>query len=158
MSRPLSLAALISAFAQETNEAWIALLTIDHAELDEPMRFALNGEDITSRGEVFTASWFDVLLPDDTADRPSQAQITFPNVAREMTALLELSLTPPTMVIELILASYPDDVQISWPAMMLQQGTKYNAESVTGPLAGKRMLRETYPKGVISPAYFPGAF
>jgi len=158
MSRSLSLAAFISAYAQETNEPWIALLTIDHTELDEPMRFALNGEDITSRGEVFKASWFDVILPDDTADRPSQAQITFPNVAREMTALLELSLTPPTMVIELILASYPDDVEISWPALTLQTGTKYNSQSVTGSLTGKRMLRETYPKGVVSPAYFPGAF
>src|SRR4030043_531102 len=52
MSRVLSLAMLIAAYAQESDEVVMPLLTIDHPELEEPLRFCLNGEDITSRDEV----------------------------------------------------------------------------------------------------------
>ncbi|OGP69691.1 MAG: hypothetical protein A2Y80_02185 [Deltaproteobacteria bacterium RBG_13_58_19] len=158
MSRVLSLAMLIAAYAQESEEVVMPLLTIDHPELEEPLRFCLNGEDITSRDEVYHAAVFDLLVPDDTADRPAQANLSFPNVGREMTALMEASLVPPTVTIEIILASNPDQVEISWPALQVQPGTKYNLQTATAALAGRRLNRESYPKGIISPSYFAGAF
>ena len=130
--------------------------------MSPPLFFAsperLNGENLLSRGEIYHASYFDVILPDDSGDRPPQANLQFPNVEREMTALLESSLIPPTVLIELVLASAPDHVEIEFPRLKLQPGTKYNAQNVSGPLLGRRTSREGFPKGIICPSYFPGAF
>jgi hypothetical protein len=157
MSNALSLAILIAAYAQESEEAILVLLTFEDDQ-GQFLRFVLNGENIISRGEVFNASWFDVVLPDDTGDRPPQANLNFPNVGREMTALLESYLIPPTVKIEIVLASDPDNVELEFPALQLQPGTKYNAQNVNGPLMGRRTAREGFPKGIICPSYFPAAF
>jgi len=158
VSNTLSLAMLIAAYAQDTDEAVLLLLTITHPELPEPWRFVLNGENITSRGEVYYASYFDLILPDDSGDRPPQANLTFPNVNRLMTELLEASIQPATITIEIILASAPDVVELEFPSLQMQPGTKYNAKDVNSPLAGRRTAREGFPKGIISPSYFQGAF
>lgn len=158
MSNTLSLAMLIAAYAQETGEAVLALLTFTHPEWPTSYYFAINGENIVSRVRVYNACSADVLIPDDTTDRPPQANITFPNVDRQMTALLEASITPPTVLIEIILASDPDNVEIEFPDLQVQSGAKYNVQNVTGALCGWRTSREGFPKGIISPTYFPGAF
>ena len=45
-----------SAFAQETEDVWLVLLTISHADLSEDIRVVNNTVNITSRGLMFTAS------------------------------------------------------------------------------------------------------
>jgi len=73
MNNTFSLAMLIAAYAQDTDEAVLPLLTVEHPELPEPCRYVLNGENIISRGEIYYASYFDLILPDDSGDRPPQA-------------------------------------------------------------------------------------
>ena len=67
---------LEAAVAQETDEVYLALVTISHEDLaalgvDYPdlgvsggaLRFVNNTQDITSRGDVFKAYGFDLSLP-----------------------------------------------------------------------------------------------
>jgi hypothetical protein len=157
MSRTLSLAMLVSIHNQTTNEAVIPLLTITHPDTPDVLRFALDGVDVTSQGETYQAFPFDLVVPDDTEDRPPQANLTVGNVDRRLTALLESSPLPCKIDIEIVLASTPDTVEVAWYGMDLRE-VKYNAQTASGALNYEAMEREEYPKGSISPSYFPGAF
>lgn len=157
MSRTLSLAMLVDAFAQETDEAIIPLITIEHDEWEETVRVAMNATDITSRGYTFLAYPFDLVVPDDTSDRPPQAQLTIDNIDRRITESLESSIVPPTITIEIIRSSDPDTVEVSWSNMTLRE-VKYDKLVISGTLTYEDMERESYPAGSFTPAYFPGLF
>jgi hypothetical protein len=157
MSRTLSLAMLMTAFAQETGEAIIPLITISHAEWDETIRVAMNGTDIESRGETFIAYPFDLVVPDDSSDRPPQASLTIDNIDRRITESLESTITPPTIDIEIIRSSDPETVEVSWEGLTLRE-VKYNKTAVSGTLTYEDMVKESFPKGTFTPAYFPGLF
>ena len=157
MSRTLSLAMLVALFNQQTDDAIIPLLTIEHPGMEDTLRFALNGENITSRGEPYLAFPFDLVVPDDSPDRPPQANLTVSNIDRQMTAFLESSVIPPTVTIEIIMASAPDVVEAAWSGLTLRN-VKYNVQSISGSLTYEKMATEGYPRGVFSPSYFPGMF
>ena len=52
MARDVSLTARQAIYAQETDEAFIVLLTIDHAELSDPIRVANYDVNVVSRGSL----------------------------------------------------------------------------------------------------------
>lgn len=157
MSRTLSLAMLTAMFAQETQEAVLVLLTISHPKWVDPLRAVMNGEDVSSRGNTFTGYPFDIIVPDDTGDRPPQAQLTIDNVSREITHALESTISPVSITIEIVLSSTPNTVEISWSNLTLKE-VKYNAQTITGTLVYEDLSRETFPKSCFTPTYFPGLF
>ena len=158
MSRTLSLAMLVAIYAQQTSDVIIPLLTIEHPDMEEEaLYFALNTENVTSRGNLYLAFPFDISVPDDTADSPPQAVLSVSNVDRRMAAFLEQSVVPPTITIEIIRAVDPDVVEVGWAGMTLRN-VKYNRQDISGSLTYERMQNEGYPKGIFSPTYFPGMF
>ncbi len=54
-----------AAFLQDTDEVFLALLTIAHADISPSIRVVNNTENITSNGNLFTAFPFDIQLPDE---------------------------------------------------------------------------------------------
>jgi hypothetical protein len=117
----------------------------------------MNGTDITSRGLTFIAYPFDLVVPDDTSDRPPQASITIDNIDRRITEYLETTSTPPSITIEIIRASEPDVIEVAWAGLTLKE-VKYNKFTVSGTLTYEDITRESYPQGTFTPAYFPGLF
>lgn len=157
MSRTLSLAAMVALYAQQSDDPIIPLLTVRHPEMEDTLYFALHPTEISSRGQPYLAFPFDLVPPDDNPDRPPQATLILSNVDRRLTAFLESSVLPPTVDIEIVMASSTDTVEAGWYGLTLRQ-VKYNLQQVSGTLTYEKMAQEGYPRGVFSPSYFSGMF
>lgn len=162
----LSASAVASAMAQETGEAWLLLLTIDHATLAEPIRVAANHANVTSRGDVYVGYPFSIDLPDDAPNEMPRVRLEIDNVgvpdeadpgARRVSDYLRAIDSPFTATIEVVLASQPDIVEAG-PFAMTCAKAEYDAGTVSGDLIFEDVLNEPYPAGSFVPASHPGLF
>ena len=144
-----------SAFSQETDEVWLILLTISHADLTDDIRVVHNQVDITSRGMNFVGFAFELSLPIDSPDRAPVAELRIDNVSREIAQAVRSILSAPAVKIEVIRAAAPDVVELSLDGFRLRN-VNWDADSVRGALVLDDIATESYPAGIFSPAGFPG--
>lgn len=144
--------------SRESGEAIIVLITIMHPSLPEPVRLCLNqpGKDITSNGEVFKATFFDVRLVSDTEEQPS-ARLTVANVNREVGALIDGLDDAPTITIDIVLASNPDRIEKSFPQLLLRRAS-WDASMAEGDLGVEDYDNTPWPGMAVTPALFPAMF
>jgi hypothetical protein len=156
MPRSLSPAALASANAQSTDEVWLVLLTIEHNEIDSPIRVVNNTEDIVSRGQTYIGFPFDFELPGEDADAPTKARLRIDNVDRRIVEAVRTISSPPLVTLEVILASAPDTVEFSFSGLTMRE-IDYDVSSVSGDLLFESIFAEpvTY---TMTPSRFPGLF
>jgi len=157
MSRDTSLTFREAINAQETDEAFLILLEIDHDELSEPIRVTSDGVNTVSNGETYIAYPFDLSLPDDPEQGVSVAQLTIDNVHRVIVESLRAISTAPKVTIRVVLGSNPDVVEAEFPNFELQQ-VQYDAMTVTGQLTLRTFFQEPYPGDAFLPSTFPGVF
>jgi hypothetical protein len=157
LSRPLSLAAKQSLFAQETDVVWLVLLTIEHSDWATPIRIVNNYEDITSRGNLFLGCPFMVDFPEDSEDRPPQVSLQIDNVDRSIMLELRALESNPTITLELITSANYDTVEIG-PMEFSVKTVEYDALKITGSLSYEPVLYESYPSGRFTPGDWPGLF
>jgi hypothetical protein len=156
MSRSISQTATFSSHDQQTEEVWLILLTIEHPDIDPPIRVVNNNENVTSRGDEFIAFPFDIDLPGDDPDQMPKARLRIDNIDRQVVVALRSIDSPPAVTIEVILASDPDTVEIAFEGLTLRNAM-YDAQTVTADLAFEAILAE--PIAVtITPQRFPGLF
>lgn len=156
MSRTLSSTALASANAQETDEVWLVLLTIDHDDLEAPLRVVNNNANVTSNGQEFIAFPFEIELPGEDPDQPATARLKIDNVDRRVVQALRSIASAPTVTIQVILASAPNTVEFSFEGMTLRNAI-YDANAITAELTFEQILTE--PIAVtMNPQRFPGMF
>ncbi len=146
-----------AAFLQDTDEVFLALLTIAHADISPSIRVVNNTENITSNGNVFTAFPFDIELPDARETGVPRARLTIDNVSREIAQSIRLITTAPTVTIEIVMASDPDTVEQTWADMTLKN-VKWDMFKMSGDLIFEEIEVEPFPAGQFSPASFPGLF
>lgn len=156
MARTLSSTALASIHAQETGEVWLVLLTISHASLPSPIRVVNNNEDITSRGNIYQAFPFDIVLPGEDPDGITKAMLRFDNVERTAITAIRGLTSPPSVTIEVILASAPDTVEISFEGLTVRNVT-YDAVQIEGELHFESLWTEPITL-TMTPSRFPGLF
>lgn len=157
MSRSLSAVAIGSTNDQNTGEVWLPLLTIAHPEiLDGPIRLVSDMQDIVSRGNNYVALPFEIVLPGEDPDSPAKAVLRVDNVDRRIVQALRDLTSPPLVTIEVVLASQPDTVEVSYPDMTLRNAT-YDASYVSGELSFDAIYVEPVSI-VITPQRFPGLF
>ena len=155
--RLLSSAALQSLAAQETGEVWVILLTLSHEDLATPIRVCSDAVAVTSRGDEYLPYPFELHLPDDREDREPRPELRIDNVAREIIATLRTITTPPTVTIELVLASAPDAVEVG-PLPLSLWSARYDAASITGELGYEAQDDAPYPAARYVPSVYPGLF
>jgi hypothetical protein len=144
-------------YAQETNEVFVVLVEIDHADLASPIRVCSNDTDITSNGNVFTAYPFNIELPsDDEGDMP-QARLTIDNVDQSLTASIRTIQSPPSVRIMVVLASAPDVLEVDMPDFVFSNIT-YDAFTISGTISIESFMNEPFPGDVFTPSQFPGLF
>lgn len=153
----MTVALTTSAFAADTDDVWLVLVTIDHADLSVPIRVVNNTQDVTSRGDTFTAFPFDVSLPDAREDAPPRARLVIDNVSREIAQAIRTVTGAPSVTLEVIRAADPDTVEMSMPNFTLRN-VRWDAAKVQGDLVLEDFTAEPYPAGIFSPASFPGLF
>lgn len=160
MSRTTSPVFKAAAHAQETGESLQALITITHASIiGGPLRFVQDLQPMTSRGNVYTAFPFEIRLPADTDEGVAKVLLTIDNVDRSIAAAIRgMSPTsPPTVTVDLVMASQPDIVEISIPDLTLRN-VSGDAYTIEGELRMDEEDLTPFPEGSFTPQHFPGLF
>jgi hypothetical protein len=155
MPRSLTQAAYTALFAQETGDGLLVLLTLSSPEMTAPLRLVANGADVTSRGHLFNAYPFDLVLPDDVEDTPPRAQVRFDNVSRELIPWIRGLQNAPTALIELVKISAPDVVEVSI-ANLIATAPTYDVNQITVTLAVRDDTQHPCTKDLFSPSLFGG--
>lgn len=157
MARSLSSTLRSAVYNQETGEVFLILLEIDHDDLDDPLRFVDNTEDVTSNGDTYTAYPFLIDIPADDSDRLPSVQLSIDNIDRSILEALRGIDSPPTVNLSVILNSDPDTVELG-PLEFTLKNIEYNAFVITGELSYEDILSEGFPKDSFSPENFPGLY
>jgi cell wall-associated NlpC family hydrolase len=135
--RTLSAAARRAVFAQETEQAFLKLLAIEHESLPEPIRVVNNKVNVTSRGQLYVAFPFEIDLPESDGDHLPQVTLSICNVDQTVVRAVRSLATPPQVSLEVILADSPDTVEAG-PFRLTLHGVEYDRFVVTGTLVTSR--------------------
>lgn len=160
MSRSLSTAAKQAANAQETEVAYIILLTIDHVGFVDPIRVCSEGENIVSNGNEFIAFPFELVLPDNPDGAAPSAKLVCDNIDRQIgLALRQITPQsgPASVLIQIVLSSDYDYVEVEFPDFLLTN-VVMNAVTVEGDLTIENFGSKPYPSRTFAPSNFGGLF
>jgi Domain of unknown function (DUF1833) len=155
--RSFSSAALQAMLAQETGQAFIVLLTLDHPTLEAPLRVTSDAVNTISGGETFVQFPFTIGFPDDRADQVTQTSLTIDAVDRSVVAAIRsIGNLAPTVKFQIVLAATPDTVEVEWT--MTMRDVTYDEMQVTGRLSFEEIMIEPFPVDLVTPGTLPGAF
>jgi hypothetical protein len=148
------------AHAQETGEVLLALIIItDESIVDGPLRLVQDLQPLTSNGNVYTAFPFEVRLPADRDAGPAKVLLTIDNIDRSIAVALRSipPSSPPTVTIDLVIASQPDTIELSMPDLTLRTITG-DALQIEGELRMDEEDLTEFPEGSFTPQVTPGLF
>jgi hypothetical protein len=157
VSNQLSNNLIAQLFAQESDDPFLMLFTFTHPTFVGPIRFVNNKSDIVSRGDNYVAFPVRVVLPPEDGESERTVSIEFDNVSQELTDELRSITTPIDVKIELVLASAPDDIEITLDELKLQ-AIQYNSKRVTGTLVMDGFLNIGLTSETYTPTNYPGLF
>lgn len=157
MPRALSATALQAIHAQETGEVFVLLLTIAHASLTPSLYFAGNSENVVRGGNTFLPWPFQISLPPESDDQIPTVQLKIDNIDRRILEGIRMLTSPPTITLEVVLASSPNTLEAG-PFTMTLRNIEYDALVITGALTYEDVLNEPWPQFRITPNLFPGSF
>jgi hypothetical protein len=142
----------------ESSEAIFILLTIDHPNIiDGPIRVVNNIEDITSRNNKYLSYPFTIELPSSKDDEIPQATLTIDNIDLKILYGLSQCNTSPTIMIEVIMQSTPDIVEIQFPDFKILSYS-FDAYKITAYLGYEAFYESPYPIDTFNTKDFPGLF
>lgn len=142
--------------ARESADAALLLVTITHPEWGT-RRLVRNTEDVSSRGETFLKSYFEIeIVPDN--DRPATVSFSMPNVDREVGLELINLTSPPEVALEIMSSAYLDGEPIYRAARLELRNIKITAIDVSGDLYTRDYSSEPLGTIVMTPARAPGLF
>lgn len=171
MSRLASLspAAIAAMFSADADADLIALLTITGAGIVTPIRLA-NGYTqrlsttaaevfygVVSRSNNFAFLPFRLTIPDEQVASAPRATIAIEDVTGELIPQIRQLTTAPTVLIELVLSSTPNTLEVAFPGFLMG-AISYNANQITAELTVKSLASEPFPAHNFTPSYFPGLF
>lgn len=156
MSNTLSPELLAQIYYQESDDPFLMLVTISHNSF-ATIRLVNNSENIISRGNTFQAYPMKIRLPVDDGQTSREAQIEFDNVGLELLNEIRSVTTYIDVKIELVLASDPDEVQISLEELKIQSVT-YDKQKVSARLFLDSFLTTSLPSERYSATNYKGIF
>ena len=158
MSRTLSESAVRAMFAQQTEEAFLCRLEINHDSWSTPYRFI---NDRVSHIDAGSTEWvgfpFKINLPDDREDEIPLAQLTIDNVDRQIVKAVREITTPATITLWIVLASDIDDV-IAGPYDFSFNACSWDSLTVSGSLEFEPILNMSWPEHSFTSITTPGLF
>ena len=166
MPRQLSNAAKQAIYAQQTDVAFIVLLTINHSTFSEPIRVASDSYEllplsgvrgVASRGNEYLYLPFAINLPvqDDTG--VARASISIDNISREIVARVRQATSALSITIEIVLSSDVETPEITAAGFKLER-VAYDALTVSGDISIEYFDLEPFPSRRFTPSDFPGIF
>lgn len=134
-------------YSEGTGQAYLMLLTINHAELAEPLRFTSDGVATLSNSNVYSPAIFSAVLPDNAQGREPQAAIRIGNVNRVVIETLRGLQSSPTIDMAVIRASDPDTIEEEYTGMTIA-GFNYDVAFIDLTLVVERLSEEPFPPRV----------
>ncbi len=155
-------------YRPETGEIPVVLITLDHASLPDPIRvstdngqtFEINGRTVRgtiSNGFQFVYCPVTISLPDDSEETISEASIEIDNVERSVLAAVRSIQSPPTITMQIVLASTPNIIEAQFLNFKLVS-VDADPLTISGKLSLGNFLGEPYPGMSMNPSNFPGLF
>lgn len=157
MSRNLSSAAQQAIFDQETGEAFLILLEIDHPDLAAPIRVTSDAVDTIHDSNTYVPYIFDFKLPTDEEDSPPQAQVVIDNVSVDIANSLRQINSPASFVVTIVRGDDPSDIVAKFEDLELVK-VDGDALQIQGDLQGESVVSEPFPGGDFVPSQFRGLF
>jgi hypothetical protein len=118
-------------------------------------RAAINTEDVTWRGNVYTRAAISVEMP-ETRDGETRAQLAMSNVDRLISRALNGATQRINVRIILIDFAAPDTPIIDTKNLLVMPSASGNSETVTGQLGPRASLLEPIPFKMTTREDFPG--
>jgi len=168
--RSVSLNARLAADAQGSAEIEVVLFRITHPDLGapirlstdpterlsiDPLRYGTRSSWLTEDGSPYLFVLVSALVPDDKADAPATARLSFANVDNSIAALLRGFTTPAVVDMAVVLAASPDLVEFEQRGLDLVSAEGAD-DLVTLSLSRDRLTAEPWPSGKMTRSRFPG--
>lgn len=148
---------LVELLKQESGEVVLVLLTLSHPSFGTPVRLVNNTSDVISRGQVFTAFPFSVVLPPDDGETAREVSIVLDNTSLELIGKFRSVIDEIPATVEIIMASLPDEVQRSMDGLVVRN-IQYNASTISAKLSLDNFLNTELTSEKYTPSRFPGLF
>lgn len=140
-----------------TDTALWWLLTVTDPASAVVLRAVNNLEDVTSRGDVYTAFPFDLVLPPDTGDRPQNLNLSVANVGQELIQVLRGQLAPPQVKLELVTSTAPDTVEKALDFFTVRNA-EYDALKITFTLSPSNIFARSTCTATYNSQEFPAMY
>lgn len=157
MPNQLSNELLTQLFNQESDDPFLTLVTLTHADLPEPIRLVNNTKNITSRGNIYQAFPMKIRLPVDDGESSREFAIDFDNVGLELIEEIRSVTTQIGVTMEMVLASMPDEVQMAFSDFYINS-VGYNKQKITAKVILDSFLNVEMTSERYNPSNFPGIF
>jgi len=140
-----------------TDEGLIALLTIDHPELGQPIRWSNDRVDTVSGAEIYRAAPFDFTIPDELEGQQRGAEITIVDLSRDLTRALLTLTEAPSVSLQLVRMDDPESVEMRIDGLVLQAPSWAPPQPVvTGRLVMLGVGDDRFPRARFFASNFPG--
>lgn len=155
-----------AAYAQETDQVFIALLTISSDELPEPIYVAsdsfellpiANVRGVVSNGQEFIYLPFDISLPRDDKTGTVSAKLRIENIDRQIIGHVRSISKPVTIKMQVVLSGDVDFIEMEFDNFQLTN-VGYDGMIIEGDLTLDYWGLEPFPSGRFTPSGFPGLF
>lgn len=156
MSNILSPEVLAQLYGQESNDPFLTLLTLSHADFDD-IRLVNNTADVISNGLTYTAFPFKMTLPKDDGETNREVTIELDNTGLDLITAIRSVTDPIDVGIQLVLSSSPDSVQMSFQELKTSS-ISYDKNRVQARLFMDSFLNSELTSERYTPSIFPGLF
>ncbi len=167
----LSASAIKAMLSPDADDSLAVLLTFTGTGIATPIRICdtftqrlsgLTTDDevvhgMVSRSNDYVYIPFQITLPDEQIASAPRCQLTMFDVTRYLTPIIRSITSPPNVLIELVMRTAPNSVEISFGGFQMGAVT-YNADQVTAELVVQSLAAEPFPQHTFTPTYFPGLF
>lgn len=148
---------LAQMFAQESDDAFLTLVTLSHETFADDIRLVNNTVEIQSRLQTFMPFPMRIRFPVDDGETAREFSIDFDNVSLTLIEGIRTVTTPISVKIEMVLASMPNLVQVEQAELKIATLT-YNKTMVSAKIILDNFLNTEMTSERYAPSNFPGLF
>jgi len=156
MSR-MSPSATEAVLAPETGKAFLHLLTIE-VEGGAVLRFVDNNQNVTSRGEEYTAAGFSIILPEQTDNAPRPCRLAIDNTDLLIFQEIKKAAGRDITVAVCVIADDTPDTYERGPLKYRLRNVRADKETIQGEIYDFYLIDRKFPKDTYTPEDFEGMF
>jgi hypothetical protein len=153
----LSREAAAAVTAPETEQVFLHLLTVETSG-GAVLRFVDNNQNITSRGNIFYAAGFTVILPEQTENAPKPCRLAIDNTDLSIFQTIKSAAGQDVTVTACVIMADTPDVYERGPLKYRLRNVRAAKETIEGEVYDFYLTDRKFPKDAYTPEDFEGMF